>query len=83
MWLTTALSAPTPQFENGQFAFGAQAERSRPKGDCGVASNASVVSHIAFRPLLACRDSDLRSNNTVSWSAESKGIWYNMYSKEK
>ena len=27
MWLTTALSAPTPQFENGQLAFDRGTER--------------------------------------------------------
>ena len=32
-----------------------------PKGDCGVGAYSRRRSHIAFRPLLACRDSDLRS----------------------
>ena len=36
-------------------------DASWPKGDCAVASNASVVRHIVFRPLLAFGDSRLRS----------------------
>ena len=64
MWLTTARSAPTPQLRNGQLAYrGVNA--SWPKGDCAVASNASVVRHIVFRPLLAFGDSRLRSKNTA------------------
>ena len=33
--------------------------------DCGVATEGSVVSHIEKSPLIACRDSDLRSNPSL------------------
>lgn len=38
-----------------------RANASWPKGDCGVGAYSRRRSHIAFRPLLAYRDSDLRS----------------------
>ena len=45
----------------GQFAFRAPVERNGAFLNCGVASAASVASHIEKRPLIACRESDLRS----------------------
>ena len=74
MWLTTALSAPTPQFENSQLASSPistnrnSCERKRgvsrlwrSRAEQNDDSKRGVVSHIEKRPLIACAVRHLRS----------------------
>ena len=61
MWLTTLPSVATPRLKNALLRSNGTRNANWPKGDCAVASNASVVRHIVFRPLFACAVRHLRS----------------------
>ena len=63
MCLTTLALLATAQSPFGQLAFPDPFERNRAFFNCGVATEGSVVSHIEKRPLLAYRESDLRSKS--------------------
>ena len=62
MWLTTLASLATPQLKNAQLAFDRGTERKQAERRLRRRERSDRCSRIAFRPLLACRASDLRSS---------------------
>ena len=74
MCLTTLALLATAQSSFGQLAFRTPVERSRAFFNWGVAPEGSVVSHIEKRSLLACRDSDLRSNKPIFTKLTSRRV---------
>ena len=69
MCLTTLALLATAQSPFGQLAFRIPFERNRAFFNRGVATEGSVVSHIEKRPLIACRESDLRSKQLLQAQA--------------